>query len=85
MKHNYNRTAKESDIVAGDLVLVKDESRSDSLSPLHKSPRKVLKRKKANVIVADLELNQEKAVQLNRCRKVPGPENFLDESTLSVT
>ena len=39
MKHNYNRTAKESEIVAGDLVLVKDENRSDSLSPLYKAPR----------------------------------------------
>ena len=38
-ERNYNRTAKESDIVAGDLVLVKDENRSDSLSPLYKAPR----------------------------------------------
>ena len=45
----------------------------------------VLKRKKANVIVGDLELNQEKVVHLNRCRKVPGLENCLDESTLTVT
>ena len=34
--------------------------------------------------MGDLELNQEKVVHLNRCRKVPGPENCLDESTLSV-
>ena len=83
MKHNYNRIATESDIVAGDLVLVKDENRSDSLSPLYKSHKRVLKKKKANVIVGDLELNQEKVVHLNRCRKVPGPENCLDESTIA--
>ena len=36
MKHNYNRTAKESDIVAGDLVLVKDENRRFSVSIVQK-------------------------------------------------
>ena len=58
IKLRYDRGTDESVIEAGDLVLIKDENRGDTLSPLYKGPWKVVERKGLNVVVSDPHSNR---------------------------
>ena len=71
METNYNRGTKSYDIESGDWVWLKDETRSNSLSPVFKGPWLVIERLGVNLRIAksDGDGGQTRIVHLNRCRK----------------
>ena len=73
MKRNYDHGSKVSDISPGDWALVKDEARTDSLSPMYRRPWKVLERNGVNVHLKVPGLGGTRVVNLNRCKNSPAP------------
>ena len=74
MKRNYDKGAKESDIVPVDWVLVKDECRPNTLAPLFKNPWLVAEKRDGNLHISDQNSAKTRVVRVNRCKKAP-PES----------
>ena len=74
MKSNYDKGAKESGVVPGDWVLVKDECRPNTLAPLFKGPWLVAEKRDGNLHISDQNSAKTRVVHVNRCKKAP-PES----------
>ena len=69
MKRYYDGASMVSEINPGDLVLVKDECRPDSLSPIFKGPWRVVERRDGNVHISDLTSAKTRVIHINRCKR----------------
>ena len=70
MKKYYDQGTRLSDIGSGDLALIKDECRLDTLAPMSKGPWSVIERRGVNLHINDLNKGDTRVVHLNRCKKV---------------
>ena len=75
MKMSYDRRSKSSNISPRDWVLVKDESRANTLAPLFLGPWLVVERQGVNVHLINLKTKRKRVVHLNRCKLSPNRES----------
>ena len=83
MKKYYDKGTKESEIRAGHWVLVKDECRSNTLSPLFKGPWLVVEKREGNLHIGDQSSAKTRVVLVNRCKKAE-PEPRTETCTQLV-
>ena len=69
MKRYYDQGTSVSKINPGDWVLVKDECRIDSLSPIFKGPWRVVERWDGNVRISDPCSAKTRVIHINLCKK----------------
>ena len=74
MERNYNRGSKCGEIESGDWVWLRNDARSNSLSPLYRGPWLVVDRQGVNLRLSDLKGKESQYVHLNRCKKA---DHFL--------
>ena len=86
MKKYYDKGAKESEIGPGDWVLVKDECRPNTLSPLFKGPWLVVEKRDGNLHISDQGSTKTRVVHVNRCKKAePKPREVTLRCEISET
>ena len=69
MKKYYDHGTRTSEIVSGDLMLVKYECRPHNLAPIFKGPWIVTERRDVNLHINDPSTGRNRVVHINRCKK----------------
>ena len=65
MKRYHDRDSKVSEINPGDWLLIKDECRPDSLSPIFKDPWRMVERHDENVHISDPSSARTRVIHIN--------------------
>ena len=82
MKEMYDEKARPSNIGPGDWVLVRDESRSNTLAPLYLGPWLVAEKLGFNLDLIEPRSGRKKIVHLNRCELSPRNRELTTESDI---
>ena len=80
MKATYDKKSRASTIGTGDWVLIKDETRNNTLAPLYLGPWLVAEKLDVNLNLVDPSSGRKKLVHLNRCKLSPRNMELTNES-----
>ena len=81
MKDVYDKKTKASNILPGDWVLIKDETRQNTLEPMFTGPWLVVERFGVDVHLNDPSSERSQIVHLNRCKP---SSTEINESQLGI-